>query len=118
MEDTYPSSHTRLLNHIHKVIHKGHTQGGGRPVRINHQSYTHVAPTARTVRALPIVVAVKYGERAPRGGRLDERQLRALVPRAAVPLVRCVVGARVSIIGNPRPIRKDVTAEAGVEIRL
>jgi hypothetical protein len=61
---------------------------------------------------------VKYGERAPRGGRLDERQLRALVPRAAVPLVRCVVGARVSVIGNPRPIRKDVTAEAGVEIRL
>ena len=82
---------------------------------INHKQ---VAPTARTVRALPIVVAVKHGERAPRGGRLDERQLCALVPRATVPLVRCVVGAGVPVIGNPRPIRKDVTAEAGVEIRL
>ena len=61
---------------------------------------------------------MKHGERAPRGGRLDERQLCALVPRAPVPLVRCVVGAGVPVIGNPRPIRKDVTAEAGVEIRL
>ena len=29
-----------------------------------------------------------------------------------------MVGAGVPVIGNPRPIRKDVTAEAGVEIRL